>query len=247
MSKYIRFLPYILLAVLFFGFLWLVTPKNGEGGTDAQTKQVAPAIPQGAPRLVVALMDSTGSFHYFEQSKAKLRRFAQSLRPQDLLYVVVITPEATSADLRVRPDPGMLELLKRADAKRTYRPEVKAYTADFVTQVDKLQYTGRRGTDIYGAIYRASQIFSGECDHPVRYLLVFSDLGDTTARENLIGQIYLDNVMVRCFYFPDTLIQEEDKTLKPNPERWSRQFTDWGARSVTILDDIQSDRESPIP
>lgn len=224
------------LGLLVFAMMFL--------GDGKHTERTLPV--QDTHRLIVVFLDDTGSNPYYQTEVEKAISIALGLNPDDRLYVILIDNEVIEQkNLVVRPNSKYIATLKGFQAGMSYCPDIVPYRNDYVEQLKSLKFTGCRGTDIYGAFRYASLIFADETRRD-KYLVVFSDLGDTTGRKELISQINLTGVTVNCLYFPTDLIKEENQQYKPDPYFWDDTILSWGASSVKIYNHVQSDEVDPL-
>jgi hypothetical protein len=166
--------------------------------------------PQATGRLIIALVDATGSFGHFRESLRRLARFAvEELDMGDAFAVGLIKDKLRDDDFLVPfttlPMPerriGDAAEIEALAAKKQMRDTLLAY-AD-ATQVKKVE-----GTDLNQAVAYAGRLLQG--DPREMWLLLFTDFEDT---ENRPAPWCLAGVHVRGFFVPTRgdLVQAEHR------------------------------------
>lgn len=215
----------------------------------------------GLPRLIVWMIDDTGSYVYYWASQQKLIQIAGNMGPDDRLYVVLITDWANEVkDIVLMPDFQRIEaiqkqvqILRNVEAEKWWlrkrlrkEPQQRLgqllddYRQDQIKQVEALKFRGIWNTDVYGAFYLATEVFQGDSERR-KFLVISSDLGDTVGRTDLTSQINLRNVNVQCIYFPTKLVETENRQYRLEPDSWIEKMYGWGAASVMLMHRPQSD------
>lgn len=196
------------------------------------------------PTVVVIMDDGTGSYGFYDSSLQIIapppdgpfidHGIVGKLTKGCVISMVMIVDKA---------DPNNVILPATEVAYSEFNPNVKTESLRaIVDKIQSLKSPQTQGTDIYGALFQATEVFSD-----VQYagfdkrLYIFSDLADTEGRSFPID---LTGVDVTVLFFSSDLEPEKSNVQKPDKEVWLRQFSDWGAKSANIIEAINSQNAS---
>jgi hypothetical protein len=205
-----------------------------QGAAPALTRDPAPRAagltPRPGGRLILALVDATGSFGHLRESFVRLVRFAvEELEMGDTLAVGFIKSKLNDTDYvipfttlptptRRIGDPAEVEALA---GKQRIQETLLAYA-------HARQFAKVTDTDLNQAVAYAGRLLRE--DPREKWLLLFTDLEDT---ERQPSPWRLDGIHVRAFFVP---ARGEMQVLEQKERDWGSRFTQAKAASVQIYD-----------
>lgn len=187
-------------------------------------------------KVAVVLLDDSNSFQRFEESRESLAPAKQdrhyhggiigSLLHSDVFGLIMIRNGASEADTVIKPTRLVYN---------QYQPASRvAALKELSDQVRGLKRLGVTGTDIRGALYKASIILQdSQYSGYSKYLLIYSDLGEENARSFPID---LTGVKVRVLFFSPDLRPEMSNAFTPKVREWIANFEQWGAVQSLVID-----------
>ncbi|MDO8513263.1 MAG: hypothetical protein Q7S37_02065 [bacterium] len=227
---------------------WLMITKMPAGPSSHPSDQPAITTKRYAPferqTVVVVILDGSGSFGYFDTCLQMIAppingSFVNSgiigmVTKGCVISVILITDKA---------DPNNVILSATEVAYNEFDPNVKTNCLKgIIGDIQSLKSPQSYGTDIYGALFQATQVFSdAQYDDFDKRLYIFSDLADTEGRNFPID---LSGVEVTVLFFSSDLEPEKANVQKPDKDVWLRQFSNWGAKSANIIEAINSQNAS---
>jgi hypothetical protein len=181
------------------------------------------------PRLIVVLLDNSGSFKNFrDKAIDHCLNFVDSMKGGDSFVLFLIDSESLKRD---RPPhsftiPKSKTTLITKDFKEI-EDSVKEKNKNEILKIKEMKTSGY--TDIWGALIRASQIINSKLYSQFqKFLLIYSDMQDTKQRGPTLP-INLENVCVKIFY-----ADINERTIK-GVEFWKNKLLELKAKSLEVF------------
>ncbi len=226
--------PLLALALLLSG----CARRPGNSPTLDMSPSVRRTHPEAAEgRIILALVDATGSFGSLRESLRRLARFAgEELKMGDTFGISFIKNQLKDSDSHLVPFITLPKPTRRlgdpaeAEALRLQ----KQIQTTLLTYAGALSFKKVERTDLFQAIaYGARQLRLAS--QRERWLLLFTDLEDTVGRRDV--PLDLEGIHVRVFFVPT---RGNLKGLDKKVAEWTQRFQKAKAASVVIYDVGQS-------
>ncbi len=188
------------------------------------------------PKVVVALLDETLSFPYFEESKQKMARvLVPELEGGDQFLLLAISENGfRDKDLLLQvqmPQPSGRHI------DPTFRNRLYLARQQVAQAILGLPFLKYRKTDLKGSLFYAAKLLA---DSPLteKHLLVFSDLEDNVAQRIEPKQLRLSGVKVTALFVSHK--EGDIEAFDTKQQRWKEFLTQAGAQELRSLDPAQS-------
>ncbi len=244
----LRVLIPCLVWLLLAGCSWLPAADADDSTSDAPQPDSAQAeaspVEVHGPTVGVAGLDVSGSYAHFEVARAQLVSTMRAARGGESWVVREISSrsytDAASIAVLKLPRSRMVvsntyDLRGKAQAQqaneRRLEPARKAIEAVEQFALDKLPRAVRRGTDVYGLLARAAELFARAPQGSRRVVVLATDLEDMGVQGRV--QIDLGGAEVFVLAFESGPDVGYTQRLK---ERWTRELARFGSAAPTFLD-----------
>jgi hypothetical protein len=196
--------------------------------------------------VIVYVIDATGSYNFVGQAlnkaAAEVERNAQ---PGDVWFFRWVTNASysDSAAIFTLRCPDLLEAPANpfdSNARRHWQAQQASFTAlkrKAATMLRSQRPRPVRGTDIYGALAKASDIFETTAGQGEKVVVIATDLGDTENRK--VSFSLRGARVIICLYQGGRNVQE----ARARRDSWVGLIRDSGAREIRVLDPAQSSVE----
>lgn len=210
------------------------------GGCAPRTTRVhaASAAPVAARRIVY-FVDVTGSYTFPRQAfDQAAREVEQNARPGDTWFFRIINNESyneRSAIFTLRCPAPVVERVNPFDSRSRARAAARersfaALKAAAARQLRQYHHAPVIGTDIYGALAKAGELFADAAPGTRKVLVMATDFGDTRRRRAAIS---LHGVEVIVGLFEGGSRPAFAQRMK---KTWAARLRHYGATRITFLD-----------
>ncbi len=187
-------------------------------------------------RVVVCLLDFTGSFEYLGESVDKLASSVDELSPGDEFVACTIDGSNSGQRILQVKLPRSTRAIDHNNQRRIHTMKLKL--KQLLSSINTRQES--RSTDLLGPIYAASRLF-GKASDKQKFLLLFTDLEDNVGQTIPRDGLDLRDVKVIAFFMSPKSIQEDIRTRS----MWTAFFQEAGA-GFEMFNVIESRSQSQI-
>ncbi len=187
-------------------------------------------------RLVVSLLDLSGSFAFVGESVGKMAGTVDEIGPGDEFVARAIDGSNSGQHILQAKLPRSTRTIDPTNRRRVYT--MKLQMKQMLRRINT-KHSSRK-TDLMGPIYTASLLFQKAPDKQ-KYLLLFTDMEDNAGQTIPSGSLNLRGVKVIAFFVSPGSIQEDFRLRR----KWASFFSEAGA-SFEMLTVSESRSRSPV-